>query len=394
MAGNAFGEAGFRALDGVRVIDFTQALSGPYCTMMLADLGADVIKVERPDGGDDARHWGPPFLGADAAYFMSVNRNKRSATFDLKDAGDVDVVRRLCASADVVVENWRPGTAERIGLGAETLRALNPRLIVCSISGFGQDRGTRSGYDQIVQGTSGVMSLTGPKGQPTKWGVPVGDIAAGMFAATAVIAALHRRHSTGTGAAIDIAMQDCLVSMLTHQATRYLATGSLPPNDGNGHSTIAPYGLFATSDGFVNICVGNNSQFQRMCDVLGFEELARDPRYETNPLRLENRESLLSDLTRRLQGFSTHQVITALESCGVPVGPVRSLDQVFSDEDVLARNMVAVVSREDTGEIRLPNGPWRFDGESILPRTAPPTLGQHTAEVRAEIDRCSPATTD
>jgi formyl-CoA transferase len=211
----------------VRVVDFTQALSGPYCTLMLADLGAEVIKIERPGVGDDARRWGPPFIGVDAAYFMSVNRNKRSAELDLKDVDQVAQVRQLAATADVVVENWRPGTAERLGLGPQGLRALNPRLIFCSISGFGQDQGPRSGYDQIVQGTSGVMSLTGLAGHPTKCDVPVADISAGMFAATAIVAALLERHTTGVGKTIDIAMQDCLVAMLTHQATRFLATGAL-----------------------------------------------------------------------------------------------------------------------------------------------------------------------
>ncbi|HEY8828243.1 MAG TPA: CoA transferase, partial [Jatrophihabitantaceae bacterium] len=254
---------GLALLRGIRVIDFSQALSGPYCTMMLGDLGADVIKIESPSRGDDARHWGPPFVGEDAAYFISVNRNKRSVALDLKDPNDLDTARRLVADADVVVQNWRPGTAARLGLGPAELTAGNPLLVYCSISGFGQDAPPRAGYDQIVQGTSGLMSLTGAVGQPTKWGVPAGDIAAGMFATTAILAALFERTSSGRGRVVDIAMQDCLVSMLTHQAARYLATGVLPPKDHNGHSAIAPYGLFETADGFVNICVGNDAQFAR-----------------------------------------------------------------------------------------------------------------------------------
>lgn len=373
------------ALKGVRVIDFTQALSGPYCTLMLADLGADVIKVERPGVGDDARHWGPPFIGADAAYFMSVNRSKRSTIFDLKDPEHLATVRELVKTADVVVENWRPGTAARLGLGPDELRTINPRLIFCSISGFGQDQGTLSGYDQIVQGTSGAMSLTGPAGSPTKWGIPVADIAAGMFASTAIVAALHERNQTGVGRTIDIAMQDCLIAMLTHQATRYLATGVLPPNDVNGHSTIVPYGLFATSDGFVNVCVGNDSQFLRLCTELGLDDLAATERYKTNPLRLQNRDDLLADLEARLRQLSTERVITGLQSVGVPVGPVRTMAQVFDDPEVKERDMLVTVSRPEYGEVSLPNGPWKFDGQSSEPRLPPPLLGEHTAEIRAEL---------
>ena len=372
-------------LAGVRVVDFTQALSGPYCTMMLADLGADVIKVENPGRGDDSRHWGPPFVGADAAYFVSVNRNKRSVALDLKDPEDRAATRALIDTADVVVENWRPGTAERLGLGSETVRAGNPGLVYCSISGFGQDSPTRTGYDQIVQGTSGAMAMTGPSGQPTKWGVPVADIAAGMFAATAVIAALYERTRTGLGRTLDIAMQDSLVAMLTHQATRYLATGAVPPNDHNGHSTIAPYGLFATADGHVNICVGNDSQFRRMCEALDHADLAGDPRYATNPDRLAHKPVLLADLEQRLAREDTARVLTRLEAAGVPAGPVSRMDEVFNDPRTAARDMVVTVEREDFGTARVPNGPWKVDGESSAVRMPPPLLGQHTAEVMREL---------
>ena len=372
-------------LAGVRVVDFTQALSGPYCTMMLADLGADVIKVERPVIGDDARHWGPPFIGDDAAYFMSVNRSKRSTAFDLKDPADHKTVCDLIATADVVVENWRPGTANRVGLNPRVLRADHPRLIFCSISGYGQDGPALSGYDQIVQGTSGAMSLTGPVGTPTKWGIPVADIAAGMFAATSIIAALNERHTTGIGRTIDIAMQDCLIAMLTHQATRYLATGDLPPNDGNGHSTIAPYGLYATSDGFVNICVGNDSQYLRMCEALGLTDLAADERFQTNPRRLQHQPELLERLEASLRTFTTDHVITELQLRGVPVGPVRSLDQVFDDPGTKYRDMVLTMSRTESEVVTAPNGPWKFDGLSAEARTPPPRLGEHTAEIVAEL---------
>jgi formyl-CoA transferase len=374
-------------LSNVRVIDFTQALSGPFGTMMLADLGADVVKIEPTSRGDDARHWGPPFVGDVAAYFLSVNRNKRSVALDLKDEADLATARRLIGNADVLVENWRPGTAARLGLGAEQVSASNPRLVFCSISGFGQDGPPRAGYDQIVQGTSGVMSLTGPVGEPTKWGVPVGDISAGMFAATAIIAALFERETTGRGRVIDIAMQDSLVSMLTQQAARYLATGILPPKDHNGHSTIAPYGLFETSDGFVNICVGNDAQFARCCAALELPELLVDPRFGTNPLRLAHQAELLDLLATLLRGHPSATVIDRLESAGVPVGPVRDMAEVFADPQTRARGMVLPIELADGRRTEVANTPWQFDGRNAALVRNPPRLGEHTTEVIAELVR-------
>lgn len=371
-------------LAGVRVIDFTQALSGPFGTMILADLGADVVKIEAPGRGDDARHWGPPFVGEDAAYFISVNRNKRSVALDLKDEGDRRAVLDLVASADVVVENWRPGTAARLGLGKEQLRAENPGLVICSISGYGQDGEARAGYDQIVQGTSGVMSLTGPPGEPVKWGVPSGDICAGMYAATAIVAALYERRASGRGRDLDIAMQDSLVSMLTHQAARYLATGVLPPKDHNGHSTIAPYGTFEVADGFVNICVGNDAQFLRMCEALGLADLAADARFTTNPLRLENKAELTERILDRLGTLTVEQTISRLHGAGVPVGAIADLAQVLHDPDVRRRQMVLPVYREGHGASEVVNGPWKVDGESSSVYRQPPVLGEHTDEVLRE----------
>jgi crotonobetainyl-CoA:carnitine CoA-transferase CaiB-like acyl-CoA transferase len=377
---------GLNLLSGVRVVDFTQALSGPYCTLMLADLGADVIKVESPFRGDDARHWGPPFVGEDAAYFMSVNRNKRSVALDLKKPDDLRRALKLVESADVVVENWRPGTADRLGLGAETLRKQSPNIIYCSISGFGQDQGTRSGYDQIVQGTSGVMTLTGPSDEPTKWGVPVADIAAGMYAATAVLAALHHRNASRTGRTIDIAMQDTLISMLTHHAGRYLANGEVPDTSHNGHATIAPYGLFRTSDGFINLCVGNDSQFQRMCEALGRPELVTDPRFTTNPLRLENKPALLDEVDRGLKGLTTVAALQAMDEVGVPAGAVLRVDEVLNDPATHAREMIVSFSRDDVTDARTVNTPWKFDGAAPTVRMPPPLLGQHTDDVLGSVD--------
>lgn len=377
-------QVGLTMLAGVKVLDFSQALSGPYLTLMLADLGAEVTKVENPGRGDDARHWGPPYLGEDSAYFMSVNRGKRSIRLDLKDPDDLATCHRLVELSDVVVENWRPGTAERLGLGAEAMHARNPRLVYCSISGFGQDQGTRSGYDQILQGTSGVMKLTGPPGEPTKWGVPIGDLAAGMFAATAIAAALYERRATGLGRTIDIAMQDCLVSMLTHQAARFFGTGVTPVSDNNSHATIAPYGLLRAGDGFVNVCVGNDSQFARMCEVLGLGGLPDDPRYATNSQRVAHKAELLAELEPVLHAMTAEAVIEALESVGVPVGAVRDMGQVLEDPVTAARGMVVTFARDDSGPVRVVNTPWKFDGLAPTSRRPPPRLGEHDLEVRAE----------
>lgn len=381
--------AGLRLLEGVRVVDFTQALSGPYCTLMLADLGAEVIKVESPQRGDDARHWGPPMVGNDAAYFMSVNRNKLSVALDLKNPDDHHAALDLIATADVLVENWRPGTAARLGLGAETIRALHPRLLYCSISGYGQDQGTLSGYDQILQGTSGVMSLTGKPGEPTKWGVPIGDIAAGMFAATAIASALHARGVSGEGATIDIAMQDSLVSMLTHHAARYLATGETPTSDHNGHATICPYGMFATSDGYVDVCVGNDAQYQRLCEALDRPDLGADPRFVTNPLRIANKTDLLAEVTRTIASMTSSGVIAALEAAGVPVGPVKDIGDVLDDQTTKDRGLVMTFDRDDVQGARVVNTPWKFDGEAPAVRRPPPHLGQHNAEILAAVSGAS-----
>ena len=374
-------------LEGVRVVDFTQALSGPYCTLMLADLGAEVIKVENPRGGDDSRHWGPPMVGDDAAYFMAVNRNKLSVALDLKDPVDLEAALGLVATADVVVENWRPGTAEKLGLGASRLTALHPQLIYCSISGYGQDRGTLSGYDQILQGTSGVMSLTGPEGEPTKWGVPVGDIASGMFAATSISAALHARCATGVGTTIDIAMQDSLVSMLTHHAARYLATGVTPTSDHNGHATISPYGMFATADGFVDVCVGNDSQYQRLCVALHRPDLGSDPRFATNPKRVANKADLLAEVCRALASMRSADVISALEAVGVPVGPVKDIGAVLEDRATRDRDMVMTFDRDDVQGARVVNTPWKFDGVASAVRLAPPHLGEHNDTILPAVAR-------
>lgn len=374
-------------LHGIRVVDFTQALSGPYCTLMLADLGADVIKVEHPGRGDDARHWGPPFIGQDSAYFVSVNRNKRSVALDLKTSTGRDAAMAIIRSGDVLVENWRPGVAARLALAPADLSPSTTGLIYCSISGYGQDQPDRASYDQIVQGTSGAMSMTGPPGQPTKWGIPIADLAAGMFASTAIVAALHERHVSGRGRVLDISMQDCLISLLTHQATRFLSTGVVSPDDDhNGHSTIVPYGLFTTSDGHVNICVGNDAQFRRLCDAMGWQDVGDDGSYRTNSGRLEHKAELLSTIRPRLSRHGTEDIVRILTAAGVPVGPVVSMEAALTDPLTQARGMVTVLGRQDfTGPAYTPSAPWKIDGGTPQRRQPPPTIGQHTEEVLAEV---------
>jgi formyl-CoA transferase len=386
--------SGSLPLDGIRVADFTQALSGPYCTMLLADLGADVVKVERPGRGDDSRHWGPPFVGDTAAYFLAVNRNKRSVELDLHSPSGREAAAALVANSDVLVENWRPGTAARLGLDAVTLTQRHRRLVHCSISGFGGDGPPRAGYDQIVQGMSGWMSLTGDgAGGPFKAGLPVGDISAGMFAAHGIMAALYKRERTGEGAVIDVAMLDSLVAMLAYQATRFFATGVSPLREGNQHATIAPYGTFPTKDGSLNVCVGNDQQFQRLCAALNAQQLGGDSRYQTNPLRLEHRAELTDDLSTVFRELTSADLLERLEVAGVPAGPIRNLDEVFADEDVQRRALQLRVEHEQLGEVSVPGGPWRIDGEPVSARLPPPVLGRHTAQILEELGLTAPPPT-
>ena len=369
-------------LDGIRVADFTQALSGPYCTMLLADLGADVVKVEMPGRGDDSRHWGPPFVGDTAAYFLAVNRNKLSLELDLRSPAGREAAAALVASSDVVVENWRPGAAARLGLDAVTLTERHPRLVHCSISGFGSDGPPRAGYDQIVQGMSGWMSLTGEgKGEPFKAGVPVGDISSGMFAAHAILAALFKRERTGQGAVVDVAMLDSLVAMLAYQATRFFATGVAPLREGNQHATIAPYGTFVTKDSSLNVCVGNDQQFQRLCVALEAQQLGANPLYQTNSLRLQHRDELTHEVSEVMRTLTSADVLDRLELAGVPAGPIRTLDEVFADEDVQRRGLQLRVDHEQLGQVSVPGGPWRIDDEGVSARLPPPVLGQHTEQI-------------
>jgi formyl-CoA transferase len=372
-------------LDGVRVLDLTHALAGPYCTMLLGDLGADVIKLEPPTG-DHSRQWGPPFIGSESSYFLSVNRNKRSVVLDLKHAGARSAARALALVSDVVVESFKPGTAERLGLGPKELRARKPDLVYASISGYGQNQPTLAGYDQIAQGTSGLMSLTGTAdGPPLKVGVPVGDITAGMFAAHAILAALVARSRTGQGAYIDVALNDALLALHTYQAGRLFATGKAPGREGNHHATIAPYGTFEVSDGFINVAVGSDAQYQRFCEALEAPELAADARFTTNAQRQEARSELTREIERRLQRGSRAEWLDRLEQHGIPAGPILDLQEAFASPLATQRQMRIEVNHPVAGTISQVGAPWKMDGRTSPIRLAPPGLGQHTAEVLREV---------
>ncbi|MFF3127362.1 CaiB/BaiF CoA transferase family protein [Streptomyces sp. NPDC057908] len=372
------------ALAGLRVLDLSRILSGPFCTMILGDLGADVIKVENVEGGDDTRAWGPPFQGEDAAYFHTVNRNKRGIAVDLKDPRCRDLVGRLAATADVVVENFRPGTAARLGLGYEQIRELNPRAVYVSVSGYGQTGplSQEPGYDAIAQALSGVMSVTGePDGPPVRVGVSGADLAAGMWACIGLLAALHARERTGEGQWVDVSLLDGQISWLTYVAGGYFVTGEVPRRYGSAHPTIVPYQAFPTADGYLMVAAGNDTLWRRFAPAIGLSHLGEDPRFATNPDRVRNRETLLPLIEAALGERSAQEWGKALSDAGVPAGPINTVDQALAHPQVQARNMIAEVDHPSAGTIRMVASPLKLSDTAPAIRTAPPELGQHTAEV-------------
>lgn len=375
-------------LKGIRVIDLTRALAGPYAAMMLGDLGADVIKVESRDKGDDSRAWGPPFLAGESAYFLSVNRNKRSLTADLKTPGGKETLRRLIAGADVLLENFSAGTLGRLGFPWEELEKLNPRLIYCAISGFGQTgpASKKPAFDLILQGMGGLMSITGPpQGPPSKVGIPIADIVCGMFAAYAVMVALYDRKETGRGQMIDTSLLDGQVSLLTFQAGRYFATGEAPKPEGNRHPSVAPYQTFSASDGYVNVAVGNQNLWRRFCDALGLQHLVNDPRFAENSGRLQNIDELDRLISDVMVTLTVDEAIERLEKGGVPAGPVYDIQEVFAQPQVDHLNLRVPLEHPTAGPIQVTGVPYRFSRTPGSLRQPPPTLGQHTAEILAEI---------
>lgn len=377
-------------LQGIRVVDLTRALAGPYCTLLLGDMGADVIKIELPGTGDETRQWGPPFVAGESSYFMSVNRNKRSVTLDLKSADGLDALKRLVCSADVLVENFRPGTMERLGLTYEQARELKPSLVYCSVSGFGQTgpRARQPAYDAILQGMGGVQGLSGePDGGPTRVGVPIADIAAGMFAAYAVASALlwRERDPEHRGQYIDASMLGGQVALLTYQAGRYFTTGAAPGRIGNRHASIAPYEMFKTADGFVNVAAANEPMWQRFCRALDLDELLDDARFSSNPDRVTNRAALSGLIERRFKTLTTADVIERLERAEVPVGPVYDLAQVFADPQSEHLGMAQPTPHPKVPDLRTTGFPYRLSETPAEVRLPPPLLGEHTAEVLREL---------
>jgi crotonobetainyl-CoA:carnitine CoA-transferase CaiB-like acyl-CoA transferase len=375
-----------RPLDGTLVLDFTRVLSGPYCTMQLADLGARVIKIEQPGLGDDTRRWGPPFVGGESAYFLSINRNKESVTLDLKHPDARRVLGPLIDRADVVVENFRPGTIERLGLGHERLLARNPRLVYCSISGFGQTgpRAGEPGYDAVMQAEAGFMSITGPEdGPPFRLGVAIADMATGLYAAQGILAALIARARTGTGQFIDIAMFDSVAAMLTYQAGIFFSDGTVPRRLGNRHPSISPYDVFSAADGEFVLAVGNDEQFRRFCAVMGQPALADDPRYKTNEARVQHVASLKEILDRFFAPMTRDELVRTLTAAGVPSGSVRSVAEVLEDPQIEARGMVVPLAHATAGDIAVLGTPLKFSATAADVRTAPPLLGQHTDAILA-----------
>jgi crotonobetainyl-CoA:carnitine CoA-transferase CaiB-like acyl-CoA transferase len=371
-------------LDGVTVLDLTRVLSGPYCTMLLADMGARVIKIEQPGRGDDTRGWGPPFLGSESAYFLSINRNKESLTLDLKSEDGRAILERLLARADVLVENFRPGTMERLGFGYEAMAPRHPSLIYCSISGFGRTgpRRDQPGYDAVMQGEGGLMSITGERdGPPLRLGVAISDIVSGMFAAQGIAMALLARHRTGRGQHVDIGMLDATAALLTYQAAIYFATGASPVRLGNRHPTIVPYETFPASDGDIVLAVGNDELWRSFCRATGLSELADDPRFATNRARVQYYDALKPQIDARLRTRTRADWIAVLAAAGVPCGSVRAIADVLTDPQLDARDMIAAVEHASLGPLRTLGIPIKLSGTPGRVRTAPPTLGQHTDRI-------------
>ncbi len=366
----------------MRVLDLSRVMAGPFCTMLLGDLGAEVIKVEPPEG-DDSRKFAV-MVNGESTYFLSVNRNKKSIVVDLKKPEGVEIVRRLAAISDVVVENFRPGVATRLGVDYASLSKVNPSLIYCSISGFGQkgSYAQKPGYDLIALAMSGMMDLTGePEGGPVKFAVPIADITAGMFAALSIISALIERSKTGRGRYIDVSMLDVQLYLLTHQATAYLIGGQEPKRMGSAHPSIVPYQAFRASDGYIIVAVANDSQFRKLCEALGVPELAEDPRFRTNAERVRNRTELLSLLEPLFLRRTVEEWVEVLEKADVPVAPVKSVRQALSDPYVEERGLIQKVDHPRAGRIPLLTFPVLIDGERPPIRSPPPLLGQHTEEV-------------
>ncbi|MCP3970110.1 MAG: CoA transferase [Rhodobacteraceae bacterium] len=383
-------------LDGIRVLDLSRILAGPTAAQLLGDYGADILKIERPGGGDDTRKWGPPFVqGADgptdeSAYYLCANRNKRSVEADIATPQGAALVRDLLGHCDILIENFKVGGLARYGLGYDDLRHDFPGLVYCSITGFGQTGPNRDkpGYDLLAQAWGGIMSLTGPAdGEPAKVAVGIADVMTGMYATTAILAALRHRDATGQGQHIDIALADCQVAWLINEGTNYLTCGEIPVRRGNQHPNIVPYQVFEMADGHAVVAVGNDAQFQRFCDLIGHPDLACDPRFASNAARLQHREVLIALIADRLRGFGRDWLIAGMEARGIPGGPINRLDDVFGSDQVAARGMKIDMDHPAAvgGQVSLIGNPVQFSATPVSYRRAPPLCGADTEEVIAEL---------
>lgn len=371
------------ALDGIRVLDLSRVLAGPYCAQLLGDYGADVIKVEQPGIGDPTRQWGPPWVGEQSAYFLSANRNKRSLTLNLKSEPGLAILRQLIATADVLIENFLPGVMDGLGVGYAAARRINPRLIYCSITGYGQTGPARDepGYDFIIQAQGGLMAITGPEhGEPYKVGVAITDVLCGLFAAQAILAALHHRERSGEGQHIDVALLDAQVAALVNVAHNYFATGAPPRRYGNAHANIVPYQTFATRDSHLALAVGTDAQFRRLCEAMGREDLRDDPRFATNPQRIAHRDALIPLLAKTLAQRTTGEWLDILKPSGVPVSPINDVPTILNDPHVLARGMVQTIAG-----VTLLGPVAKLGATPATIRAAPPALGEHTDEILRDL---------
>jgi CoA:oxalate CoA-transferase len=374
-------------LEGLKVLDLTRVLAGPYCTMLLGDLGADIIKVEMPGKGDDSRHFGP-YQNGESAYFMSLNRNKRSMTLNLKSEKGKELLKELVKKVDVIIENFRPGTMEKLGLGYDVLKTINPSIIYAASSGFGHSGpySKKPAYDGVVQAMGGIMSITGAKGgEPTRVGPSIGDIAAGLFTAVGVLSALNHRHEKGVGQKVDVAMLDCQVAMLENAIARYVVTKEVPKPAGNRHTSIVPFEPFETADAQIVVAAGNDALWKKFCNIADLNHIVDDEKYATNPKRNENYDTLRPIIASKMKEKTTDEWNIVLDGAGVPNGPINHVDKVLENEQVLARDMIVEVEHPVAGALKMPGVAIKLSdtpGEILTPA---PLLGQHSSEILKEF---------